>query len=128
MNEDEEAGDNEGDSEDDEDEDDEEEEEEEEDPEDHQDILREKCNELSVCAALKEEFDICETRVNSRLKTEENCAQELLDFIGCVDKCVSTLFLVGIIIGENKNLNLLLKITVYCIIDDVTPCCPLCLK
>ena len=97
MNEDEEAGDGEGDSEDEED-DDEEEEEEEEDPDDHQEILREKCNELSMCAALKEEFDICEARVNGRQKTEENCAQELLDFVGCVDKCVSTLFLSFIII------------------------------
>ena len=39
--------------------------------------------------ALKSEFDTCESRVNSRQKTEENCAQELLDFVGCVDKCVS---------------------------------------
>ena len=96
MNEDEEAGEGEGDSEDEDDEDDEEEEEE--DPDDHQEILREKCGELSLCTALKEEFDICETRVNGRQKTEENCAQELLDFIGCVDKCVSTLFLFIIII------------------------------
>ncbi len=41
--------------------------------------------------AFKNEFDICESRVNSRQKTEENCAQELLDFVGCVDKCVSNL-------------------------------------
>lgn len=63
--------------------------EDEEDPDDPQDILREKCSELSRCVALKSEFDICESRVNSRTKTEENCAQELLDFVGCVDKCVS---------------------------------------
>ncbi|XP_028405143.1 cytochrome b-c1 complex subunit 6, mitochondrial-like [Dendronephthya gigantea] len=63
--------------------------EDEEDPEDPQDTLREKCGEISRCVALKSEFDTCEGRVNSRTKTEENCAQELLDFVGCVDKCVS---------------------------------------
>lgn len=91
VNEEEDPGDDEeGESEEDDDDDDDEEEE---DPEDHQDILREKCQELSRCIALKEEFDTCETRVNGRQKTEENCAQELLDFVGCVDKCVSkTLF------------------------------------
>ena len=72
----------EGDDEDDDDED-------EEDPEDPQDTLREKCGELALCMALKSEFDTCEGRVSSKVKTEENCAQELLDFVGCVDKCVS---------------------------------------
>lgn len=43
--------------------------------------------------ALKSEFDICEARINSRNKTEETCAQELLDFVGCVDHCVSKLWL-----------------------------------
>ena len=69
---------------------DDEDDEDEEDPDDPQDILREKCGEMSRCMALKGELDTCENRVNSRHKTEENCAQELLDFVGCVDKCVST--------------------------------------
>ena len=72
-----------------EDDDDDDEDEDEEDPEDPQDILREKCGDVAKCMALKSEFDTCEGRVNSRQKTEENCAQELLDFVGCVDKCVS---------------------------------------
>ena len=63
--------------------------EDEEDPEDPQDILREKCGDMAKCMALKSEFDTCEGRVNSRQKTEEDCAQELLDFVGCVDTCVS---------------------------------------
>lgn len=65
------------------------EDEDEEDPEDPQDILREKCGDFSRCVALKSIFDSCESRVNGRQKTEENCAQELLDFVGCVDGCVS---------------------------------------
>lgn len=72
---------------------DEEEDEDEEDPEDLQETLREKCGELSKCVALKNEFDACESRVSSRQQTEENCAQELLDFVGCVDKCVSDFLL-----------------------------------
>lgn len=75
----------------DDDDDEEEEEEDEEDPTDYQDVLKEKCFEMSRCVALKGKFDICEARVNSRQKTEENCAEELLDFVGCVDKCVSIL-------------------------------------
>ncbi|XP_046852734.1 cytochrome b-c1 complex subunit 6, mitochondrial-like [Xenia sp. Carnegie-2017] len=78
-----------GEDESDEESEDEEEDEDEEDPEDLQETLREKCGELSKCVALKNEFDACESRVSSRQRTEENCAQELLDFVGCVDKCVS---------------------------------------
>lgn len=78
-----------GDAVEDDEQDDEDEDEDEEDPEDPQDILREKCGDLSRCVALKSIFDSCESRVNGRQKTEENCAQELLDFVGCVDGCVS---------------------------------------
>lgn len=84
-----EDGDEEGGGESEDEDEDDDDDEEEEDPDDPQDILREKCGEMSRCMALKSEFDTCESRVNSRQKTEENCAQELLDFVGCVDKCVS---------------------------------------
>ncbi|XP_070563544.1 cytochrome b-c1 complex subunit 6, mitochondrial-like [Ptychodera flava] len=73
----------------------EEEEEEEEEDEDEEDIpdpvedIREKCSELSACAKLKNEFDICNERVSSRSKTEETCTQELFDFLHCQDACVS---------------------------------------
>lgn len=63
--------------------------EDEEDPEDPQETLREKCGDVLRCVTLKSVFDTCESRVNGRQKTEENCAQELLDFVGCVDGCVS---------------------------------------
>ena len=69
--------------------DDEEEDEDEEEPVDPVEELREKCGESSACAKLKEIFDTCTERVNSRSNTEETCAQELLDFVHCQDVCVS---------------------------------------
>ena len=41
------------------------------------------------CAKLQEELDRCTERVNSRSNTAETCAQELYDFVHCVDYCVS---------------------------------------
>ena len=51
--------------------------------------IREKCSESPACAKLREVFETCEERVKNRSNTEENCAQELLDFIHCQDVCVS---------------------------------------
>ena len=56
---------------------------------DPQEVLKEKCAEIPKCSKLKEEFDNCEERVNSKSKTTETCEQELLDFLQCVDSCVS---------------------------------------
>merc|ERR1711916_384932 len=68
-----------------------EEEEEEEEPEDIKPKLEEAC--ASHCTALKAELDKCSERVNSRSKTEETCAEELFDFLHCIDHCTSkTLF------------------------------------
>ena len=36
-------------------------------------------------------FTSCNLRVYSKANTEENCAQDLLDFIGCRERCVSTI-------------------------------------
>ncbi|XP_064394182.1 cytochrome b-c1 complex subunit 6, mitochondrial-like [Halichondria panicea] len=63
-------------------------EEEEEDPEDPQDVLKEKCGELPDCVKLKELFDECEEAVESGEKTTD-CSRQLIDFLGCVDKCVA---------------------------------------
>ena len=67
----------------------EEEAEEEEDLVDPQDVLKEKCSEVSKCSKLKDVYETCNERVNSRTKTTEECTEELFDFLHCVDKCVS---------------------------------------
>ncbi|XP_022648335.1 cytochrome b-c1 complex subunit 6, mitochondrial-like [Varroa destructor] len=56
---------------------------------DPQVMLRAKCGEKPKCAAYKEKFDACEARVHSRKQTTETCAEELFDFIHCVDHCVA---------------------------------------
>jgi len=56
---------------------------------DPKESLTEKCREDAHCAHYKEELEKCEERVNSRSATTETCAQELYDFIHCVDHCVS---------------------------------------
>ena len=56
---------------------------------DPQDELKEKCSNLRKCAKLKDELDVCNDRVTSRTQTAETCAQELFDFVHCVDHCVS---------------------------------------
>merc|ERR1712150_95544 len=67
----------------------EEEDEDEEDLVDPQDTLKEECAQNAHCVALHEELERCNERVQSKENTEETCAQELYDFIHCVDHCVS---------------------------------------
>lgn len=56
---------------------------------DPQDTLREKCGQTGHCQHYKEELEQCSERVQGRKETTETCAQELYDFIHCVDHCVS---------------------------------------
>ncbi|XP_032835941.1 cytochrome b-c1 complex subunit 6, mitochondrial-like [Petromyzon marinus] len=63
------------------------EEEEEEDVVDPRDAVIERCT--RGCESLKAELSSCEARVSSRTRTQETCAQELLDLIHCQDHCVS---------------------------------------
>ncbi|OQR75574.1 cytochrome b-c1 complex subunit 6 [Tropilaelaps mercedesae] len=56
---------------------------------DPQVTLRAKCGEKPKCKEFKAKFDECEARVNSRKKTAETCAEELFDFLHCVDHCVA---------------------------------------
>jgi len=65
----------------------EEEEEDEEDIVDPRDAIVESCQNSHHCEPLKSLLDECNERVNSRSKTEEQCTQELFDFIHCVDHC-----------------------------------------
>merc|ERR1711976_216700 len=71
----------------------EEEDEDEEDLVDPQDVLKEECSQKSECVALQEELNRCNERVAGKSNTTEDCAQELYDFVHCVDHCVAhTLF------------------------------------
>ena len=56
---------------------------------DPQDSLREMCGEQPKCVKLKEIMDACTERVENAEGTEEECTEELYDFVHCVDHCVS---------------------------------------
>jgi len=56
---------------------------------DPMDVLREECSAKPDCAKYQERLQECNTRVTSRKKTEETCMEELIDFMHCVDHCVS---------------------------------------
>lgn len=56
-------------------------------------IPQEKCGELGKVKAQLEKFQACQDRVNSRTKTEEQCAEELFDYMDALNHCVGeTLF------------------------------------
>ncbi|XP_056148981.1 cytochrome b-c1 complex subunit 6, mitochondrial-like [Lampris incognitus] len=67
----------------------EEEEEEEEDMVDPLETIRVKCEQTEHCVHYKERLEICEARVNSRSHTEEDCTEELFDFLHARDHCVA---------------------------------------
>ncbi|XP_044054791.1 cytochrome b-c1 complex subunit 6, mitochondrial [Siniperca chuatsi] len=70
-------------------EDEEEEEEEEEEMVDPLDTMRQKCEEAEHCVHTRERLEQCEARVGSRSSTEEDCTEELFDFLHARDHCVS---------------------------------------
>ncbi|XP_068095691.1 cytochrome b-c1 complex subunit 6, mitochondrial [Hyperolius riggenbachi] len=75
-----------------EEEEEEEEKEEEAEPEDVVDpviAVRQHCEKSEKCVKMKEHLDLCETRVNSRSKTTEDCTEELFDFLHARDHCVA---------------------------------------
>jgi len=63
--------------------------EEEEEMVDPQTKLRERCAEKGECAQMLEKLNTCNDRVNSKSKTAETCMEELIDYMHCVDHCVS---------------------------------------
>ncbi|XP_046905558.1 cytochrome b-c1 complex subunit 6, mitochondrial [Hypomesus transpacificus] len=72
--------------------DEEEEEEEEEDEEDMVDPLetvRQKCEQSEHCVHNRERLEACENRVGSRSETDEDCTEELFDFLHARDHCVA---------------------------------------
>lgn len=51
--------------------------------------LKELCGQDHACEQLKHRLQECTDRVNSKPWTKETCNEELLDFLHCVDECVS---------------------------------------
>ncbi|KAJ8011356.1 hypothetical protein DPEC_G00057300 [Dallia pectoralis] len=67
----------------------EEEEDDEEDMVDPLETIRAKCEASEHCAHPKEKLEACTSRVSSRSHTEEECTEELFDFIHARDHCVA---------------------------------------
>ncbi|XP_038819350.1 cytochrome b-c1 complex subunit 6, mitochondrial-like isoform X1 [Salvelinus namaycush] len=67
----------------------EEEEEEEEDMVDPLETIRAKCEASEHCAHTRERLEACTARVGSRSHTEEECTEELFDFLHARDHCVA---------------------------------------
>uniref|UniRef100_A0A665UDB1 Cytochrome b-c1 complex subunit 6 n=1 Tax=Echeneis naucrates TaxID=173247 RepID=A0A665UDB1_ECHNA len=53
------------------------------------DLVRQKCEEAEHCVHTRERLEQCETRVGSRSSTEEDCTEELFDFLHARDHCVA---------------------------------------
>uniref|UniRef100_A0A8C7XMR6 Ubiquinol-cytochrome C reductase hinge domain-containing protein n=1 Tax=Oryzias sinensis TaxID=183150 RepID=A0A8C7XMR6_9TELE len=51
--------------------------------------IRAKCEQTEHCVHAKERLEMCEARVSSRSNTEEDCTEELFDFLHARDHCVS---------------------------------------
>lgn len=59
-------------------------------PQDPIETIRVKCEETAHCVHTKERLELCEARVSSRSNTEEDCTEELFDFLHARDHCVRT--------------------------------------
>ena len=66
-----------------------EEEEEEEELVDPLTTVREQCEQLEKCVKARERLELCDERVSSMSQTEEDCTEELLDFLHARDHCVA---------------------------------------
>ncbi|XP_028856822.1 cytochrome b-c1 complex subunit 6, mitochondrial [Denticeps clupeoides] len=70
-------------------EEDNEEEEEEAEMVDPLETARKQCEDAEHCVRMRERLEACETRVTSRSEAEEECTEELFDFLHARDHCVS---------------------------------------
>ncbi|XP_044529760.1 cytochrome b-c1 complex subunit 6, mitochondrial isoform X1 [Gracilinanus agilis] len=53
------------------------------------DTVREYCEQMEKCMKAREKLELCAERVNSRPHTEEDCTEELFDFLHARDHCVA---------------------------------------
>ncbi|XP_074077636.1 cytochrome b-c1 complex subunit 6, mitochondrial [Macrotis lagotis] len=67
----------------------EEEEEEEEELVDPLNTVREYCEQIEKCVKARERLETCTERVSGRPNTEEDCTEELFDFLHARDHCVA---------------------------------------
>uniref|UniRef100_A0A8I5TRN3 Ubiquinol-cytochrome C reductase hinge domain-containing protein n=1 Tax=Pongo abelii TaxID=9601 RepID=A0A8I5TRN3_PONAB len=51
--------------------------------------VREQCEQLEKCVKARERLELCDERVSSRSHTEEDCTEELFDFLHARDHCVA---------------------------------------
>ncbi|KAG8507650.1 LOW QUALITY PROTEIN: Cytochrome b-c1 complex subunit 6, mitochondrial, partial [Galemys pyrenaicus] len=49
--------------------------------------VREHCEQLEKCVKARERLELCDERVSSRSQTEEDCTEELFDFLHARDHC-----------------------------------------
>ncbi|XP_066480981.1 cytochrome b-c1 complex subunit 6, mitochondrial [Tiliqua scincoides] len=66
-----------------------EDEEEEEDLVDPLTTIREQCEQIEKCVKAREILEQCDARVSSKSHTEEQCTEELFDFLHARDHCVA---------------------------------------
>uniref|UniRef100_A0A3Q3VW16 Ubiquinol-cytochrome C reductase hinge domain-containing protein n=1 Tax=Mola mola TaxID=94237 RepID=A0A3Q3VW16_MOLML len=52
-------------------------------------MVRQKCQEAEHCVHTRERLEECENRVGSRSLTDEDCTEELFDFLHARDHCVA---------------------------------------
>lgn len=67
----------------------EDEEEEEEDMVDPLETVRQECEQSEHCTYTRERLEACRNRVGSRSETDEDCTEELFDFLHARDHCVA---------------------------------------
>lgn len=58
-------------------------------PQDPLTTVREHCEQTEKCVKARERLELCDARVSSRSQTEEQCTEELFDFLHARDHCVS---------------------------------------
>ncbi|XP_019483523.1 PREDICTED: cytochrome b-c1 complex subunit 6, mitochondrial isoform X2 [Hipposideros armiger] len=51
--------------------------------------VREQCEQTEKCVKARERLELCDERVSSRSHTEEDCTEELFDFLHARDHCVA---------------------------------------
>uniref|UniRef100_A0A8V0ZYY5 Ubiquinol-cytochrome c reductase hinge protein like n=1 Tax=Gallus gallus TaxID=9031 RepID=A0A8V0ZYY5_CHICK len=51
--------------------------------------IREHCEQTEKCVKARERLELCDARVSSRSHTEEQCTEELFDFLHARDHCVA---------------------------------------
>ncbi|XP_039340326.1 cytochrome b-c1 complex subunit 6, mitochondrial isoform X1 [Mauremys reevesii] len=51
--------------------------------------IREHCEKTEKCVKAREKLELCDARVSARSHTQEECTEELFDFLHARDHCVA---------------------------------------